>query len=132
MAKNVDIGALITEGKLALENEDFNEALKLFTKASKIEPNNQVILYYLALSNNSLGNFDEAVVHMKKVNEPVDDNFNFWHTIAQNYRLNREYCKAINAYKHALLCDPDEANRDVIRSIIDNLVLKAQYPCEEN
>ena len=53
MTNNVDIGALVTEGKVAFENEDFDEALKLFTKASQIEPNNQEILYYLALSNNS-------------------------------------------------------------------------------
>ena len=132
MTDKIDIKALLTQGKTAFDNEDFKEALKLFTKASELEPNNQDIQFYLAISNNSLGHLDEAVACMKKVTNPPQDIFEFWSNIAHAYKNNREYHKSINAFKHALLCDPDDVNRDVIKSIIDNLVLKANYPPSEN
>jgi len=128
LTDNVDVNTLLEQGKTAFQNEKYKQACKFLVQASEIEPDNQDVLYQLAICNNSLGNLDEAVECMEKVDNPPTDLFTFWSTVAQTYKINREYHKSINSFKRALLCNLDDVKRDMINSNINNLVLKAQYP----
>ena len=132
MIDNVDVSTLLGQGKTAFQKEKYEQAYKLLVQASDIEPENQEVLYQLALCNNSLGNLDEAVECMEKVDNPPGDLFIFWSTNAHSYKTNREYHKSINSFKRALLCNPDDVNRKIIKSNINNLVLKAEYPPPKN
>ncbi len=132
LTNNADVNTLLGQGKVAFQKEKYEQAYKLVEQASEIEPDNQDVLYQLALCNKSLGNLNEAVVCMEKVDNPPGDMFTFWSTIAHSFKSNSEYHKSINSFKRALLCDPDDVNRDMINSYIDNLVLKAKYPPHKN
>ncbi len=132
LTDNVDIDTLLGQGKAFFQKEKYKQTYKILVQASEIEPDNQGVIFHLALCNNALGNLDEAVNCMNKVDNPQGDMFTFWSVIAHSYKTSREYHKSINAFKRALLCDPDEVNRDMIKSNIDNLVLKAKYPPPES
>lgn len=128
MTDNVDSSTLLAQGKTAFQKKKYEKACKILIQASEIEPENQDILYHLAICNNSLENLDEAVKCMDKVDNPPGDMFMFWSTIAHSYKMNQEYHKSINTFKRALRSNPDDVNRNMIYSIIDNIVLKARYP----
>lgn len=132
MTDNVDVNTLLGLSKAAFQKEKYNHAYKILIQASEIEPDNQDVLFQLAICNNALGNLDEAVKFMEKVDNPQGDMFIFWSTIAYSYKTSCEYHKSINAFKRALLCDPDDVNSNMIKSNIDYLVLKAKYPPSES
>ena len=122
-----EIEKLVREGKALYIQEKYKKAFDCFTNALKMEPLNQEILLQLGFTNNALGNIDQAVECIEKVTEIKVDLFDFWNDIGRTYQMQKEYKKAIYAFKNALEYDPAEIQKELIKAIIEHLALKANY-----
>ncbi|MBN1328815.1 MAG: tetratricopeptide repeat protein [Candidatus Heimdallarchaeota archaeon] len=118
---------LVNNGRIALKEGNFDGAIIFFMDVLKLNSKNDDALYHLGSIYNTLGDYDLAVNYLEKALLPRDDSFKIWSTIADAYKMKKEYKKAIYAYKKALEFNPDNESKIIILSTIDNLVLKADY-----
>ncbi len=61
------VNAYVNLGNLKRDINKLNDAIELYETANKINPNNYIILYLLALAHQGLGNFEESIEYAKKV-----------------------------------------------------------------
>lgn len=87
------------------------EALRMLEQALFLAPNDPMIPFYMGLSHKNLKNFGEAVGYMKMARDlaipwtlPV-----IHRTLAQLYGLQREFPRALEAYKKVLELDPSDS-----------------------
>ena len=122
-----EIEKLLRECKVFLIQENYKAAFDCFSYALNLEPNNQEIILQLGYTNNALGNTDQAVECIEKVTEIKEDLFDFWNDIGRTYQMQKEYKKAIYAFKNALEYDPADIHKELIEAIIEHLTLKVNY-----
>ncbi|HUT79592.1 MAG TPA: tetratricopeptide repeat protein [Candidatus Bathyarchaeia archaeon] len=118
---------LINQGRIAFKEGNIDEAIIFFKDALKLNSKNDEALYFIGVIYNTLGDYDLAVEYLEKALVPREDSFKIWSTIAEAYKMKKEYKKAISAFKKALEIDPNNVNKRIILSTIDNLVLKADF-----
>ena len=61
------INAYVNLGNLKRDINKLSEAVELYETANKIAPNNQIILYLLALAHQGLGGFEKSIEYAKQV-----------------------------------------------------------------
>ena len=61
------VNAYVNLGNLKRDINKLNEAIELYETADKINPNNHIILFLLALAHQGLGNFEKSIEYAKNV-----------------------------------------------------------------
>lgn len=78
-------------GKVYLELEKYEEALKDFEKVSEIEDNYPDIYFYKGLAKNNLGRMDEAIEDFFYALELGSRNHGVYNGIGQTYLKAKKY-----------------------------------------
>ncbi|MFW9922857.1 MAG: tetratricopeptide repeat protein [Candidatus Thorarchaeota archaeon] len=127
MNETHNIAHLMKEAVAFNNKKQYKQALKLLHQALKLDPENQEILHQSGITYFSLDDLDKAVDCLLKSPDIDKGNYMIWYNIGNSYKMNKEYKKAINAFKIALTHNPNDTYKDMIAAHIDNLVLKIDY-----
>ena len=109
IAQETKTDSIFLKGMRYYEQKDFSKAILEYDNALKINPENDLIRYELALSHMELGNFSEAIQHYKKMiradGAKMLDAF-FMKGQAQYLLGNRK--KAVKTYRQAIEIFPND------------------------
>jgi len=100
-------------GNLKRDANKFDEAIKLYEKASSIKPNEPIILYLLSLANQGLGNFKLAIEYGIKALELNPKLTQIDHLIAQSSKYenkNDHYKSMLDKLKNLDLNNDEKIN----------------------
>ena len=86
---------------------DYKSAIKEFTEALKIQPNNATAFFSLGVVYRRMGKFDLAIQNMSKGYnlDPLSNEYS--RNLGETYGLIRDYNKAITQYKKVIELSPD-------------------------
>ena len=86
---------------------DYKSAIKEFTEALKIQPNNATAFFSLGVVYRRMGKFDLAIQNMSKGYnlDPLSNEYS--RNLGETYGLVRDYNKAITQYKKVIELSPD-------------------------
>jgi len=105
-AAEIDIAIVADFGGAFYQAKDHSQAIKFFTKALKVVPNDARWLHYLAHAYAGVNDLDSAVINMEKAASTDKKYLDCLGLIYQ--KLNRDN-EAIECYKEALARDPVDA-----------------------
>ncbi|MEA3371185.1 MAG: tetratricopeptide repeat protein [Campylobacterota bacterium] len=89
-----DASSLIEKGDEALEGEDLQKALAIYSEANIKEPNSEEILFKMGYTLGLQGRDDEALEYYKEVLELDKSNTYTHQAMASIYRKNKEFASA--------------------------------------
>jgi len=94
------------EGTMKLQAQNWDEALPYFNELLKYDPDNKDNFYYLAMANNGLKNWDEAINSAQKglsfSSEDSDEyKAKFYYELGNAFKGSGQIDKACEAYKNA-------------------------------
>ncbi|MHA1211028.1 MAG: tetratricopeptide repeat protein [Candidatus Heimdallarchaeota archaeon] len=118
---------LVRQGRIAFKEGNAQQAIIFFEQALKLNSSNNDALQQIGLAYNTIGEYDLAVKHLERALVSKEDDVHIWSTIAQSYQRLRKYKKSIYAYKKVLEIDPENPDKKMIVSRINNLVLKVDF-----
>ncbi|MDK2790952.1 MAG: hypothetical protein PWP15_1461 [Methanothermococcus sp.] len=134
------INNLISKGNNAIDNKDYEPALKYYNEALKIDPNITSIWNNKGLTLHYLGRYSEAIECYNKALELDPNNTIAWCNKGSSlYELNK-YIEAIKCYDKALEIDPNneyakemkkEHPMPISKEIIDKFI-KTETQYSEN
>jgi tetratricopeptide (TPR) repeat protein len=100
------------------------EALYLLDRLTKQNPSASFLLANMAMANEKIGNFDEAISNYQKALNIEPNNFNYSYNLAVLYDQKRDFEKAIEMYNLAIKNgNGSEISYDLVRKRIDKLKL---------
>ncbi len=109
-------------GRLYLNN-DLQKAEAEFKTAVKLEPDSEEAVTNLALLYNEEGDTERATQVLSSIPDPARS-AKLYAALGYTYEQQKEYKKAIDAYRHAIELDRD--NLDAIRGLAQNLLNDGQ------
>ncbi|NHJ87491.1 MAG: tetratricopeptide repeat protein [Asgard group archaeon] len=118
---------LLRKGRIEAKEENYSDAIKLFHEALKCEPDNKDTLFQLGIAYHNIADYKNTIFYLEKLLPPVSNNLVIWRTLGHSYQMLQDYRKAIHSYKKALEFNPDHQEKEMIMSIIDNLIFKVDY-----
>lgn len=126
---------LTYEANSELEDEDFTEAEATYRKAIARSEKNAVARYNLGnayYNNNSMG---EAFMRFKEAGETAGskaEKHKAFHNMGNVFMKNKEYQKAVEAYKEALRNDPADEETRYNLALAKEMLEKEQQENEQN
>ncbi len=106
-------------GRLYSLNKDLRKAEAEFKTAIKLEPDSEEAITTLALLYNDEGDAARAAQTLSSVPDSARSG-KLYSALGYTYEQQKDYKKAIDAYRHAIELDRD--NLDAIRGLADNLL----------
>jgi tetratricopeptide (TPR) repeat protein len=97
----------IKSGLSCYQKGDYNEAIKQFQKALKLNPEKAEIHYNLGLTYQAKGLFDKAIEEYRKALELNPEDAEAHNNLGIIYYNQGSYQKAIEEFNHALSINPD-------------------------
>lgn len=97
----------VKEGNTALVNAKLHEAIELFKKAEKLDPDNAYNYYLLGCANFFIGNVDEAIKNYKRSIDLNPNDPYAYYDIAFSYKTKNDYAKALINFKKSLALNPN-------------------------
>ncbi len=119
--KEIDDHILL--GRLYALNKDLNKAQNEFKVALKIDPTSEDAVTNLAYLYNEEGDTNRAVAILNSIPDPARS-AKLLAVIGSTYEQQKEYRKAISAYRQAITQDRD--NLDAVRGLAQNLLNDGQ------
>jgi tetratricopeptide (TPR) repeat protein len=98
-----------SKGMLAFNQNNYEEALQAFTRASNLKPDSIKIQYYLGLTYSQLGNNEEALKVFKKVLSLDSDYARVHYDLGVVYYRLQLYDDALNEFERAKVFEPQRA-----------------------
>lgn len=95
-------------GMIYFEQEKYDESVRAFKMALELNPNDYYNLMFMASGLEELQKYEEAIAAREKAITLPTDSLDYL-KIARDYEILREYQKAIDTYKRALIIDPRDA-----------------------
>lgn len=112
--------SLMLKGEILLEKRDFEEALKYFQKAGKINPENFAPIYFEAKAYNLLDEYKKGLACLDKIPEKEIKNIEF---LSECYRLKIDILMNLNQYGKA---------EKILKNLNNKLISADIYDLEEN
>src|SRR5262249_29572197 len=110
-------------GRLYRLNNDLQKAENEFKTAVKLQPDSEEAITTLAYLYNEEGDSTRAVEALNSIPD-ADRSAKLYSALGYTYEQQKEYKKAIEAYRHAIELDRD--NLDAIRGLAQNLMNDGQ------
>lgn len=95
-----DSKADIKSGNIAFENDDFGEAMPIYERLVKLQPDNALYQYRLGVCYESQLEYHKAKIHLDKalaINEEIDKEFHYWYGEVEHHL--HEWDKAKASYE---------------------------------
>ena len=96
-------------GSANLSLERYQEAIKYFIKAIKLNPHKPTIYYNLGLAYHHIGNMEEAITYYEKAIELKPDYAEAYCNLGMSFNEKRDLEKAIESYEETIKIDPNHA-----------------------
>lgn len=84
------------------------ESVPLLEALDKVHPNDPAVLYNLGLAYSELGEFDEAIIRLKRVVAAEPTHAHAWTAIGVAYQRSGKPALALDAFKAAVDANPDD------------------------
>lgn len=91
----------ILRGNNYVQNREYENAVKEYKEALRVDPQNQKASLLLGLTYANTGDLDEAIKYTQKAVEG-EPSYTGFHNLGLIYANKRDYDKAVDAYKEAL------------------------------
>ena len=105
-----NLSSILTEEAVFLLNQGkTKQAFNKFTEAMQYNNENPEIFYKLALANNSIKNYSEAVKQCKRAIELAPEVSLYYETLGDIYNGIQNFIEAKRYYKEAVFIDPKNA-----------------------
>ena len=105
-----NLSSILTEEAVYLLNNDkTKQAFDKFTEAMQYNNENPEIYYKLALANNSIKNYSEAIKQCKRAIELAPEISLYYETLGDIYMGIQNFIEAKRYYKEAVFIDPKNA-----------------------
>ena len=106
------------KGLFAMDEENFIDAIKFFSKASNIDKNNSQYIYNLANAYHLNGWYDEAISAYKKAIFIKPEDVEYRYSLAYVYFSNNDYDKAKTEIDYILRLDKNHVNSKVLKALL--------------
>ncbi len=90
------------EGIKLVDNGKINEGIKLFEKASGLDPENIIYPYEIAYANYMLKNYDESISICEKLKSRADAIDEIYRLLGNSYDVTGNQTKALEIYKEGI------------------------------
>lgn len=107
--ENVEATIEHTWGKLAMEQEEYNSALRHFQRFAEIDPANADAWHHIAEAHNMLGNYEEAEANYRRFIGLQPDDDSGYIDLSRMLMENGQPSKAREVLEEGLQANPDSA-----------------------
>ena len=97
-------------GRIALEKEQFDQAVQLLRKALEIKPNTADLRSDIAKALMDSGKYAEAITELQDEIRLYPSSFTARFQLAEAYRQQKEYDKAIEHYEQTIKLEPEHSH----------------------
>ncbi len=80
----------------------YEDAIKMFKEAQKLDPQSSAPQYEIALAHTQLKNYDDAIEILEKIKNKPDAEDSYWSLLGSSYDLNDDREKALETYEAGL------------------------------